>query len=100
MAIYVKRYDKNAKYWMNNAEYNQYFIRMMINHFNTLLKTRGYVFLKDIYEYLGMPITRDSIIVGWIDSPTKYVDIVYEQASDTEFMLKFRTDGIILTCFN
>lgn len=44
MTIYVKRYDKNAKYWMNNAEYNQRFIGMMINHFNTLLKARGMYF--------------------------------------------------------
>lgn len=25
----------------------------------------GYVFLRDVYENLGTPITRDSCIAGW-----------------------------------
>lgn len=100
MTIYEKRFNRNSPYWTTLKSVNENFIECMKKHFDGVLQLRGYVFLKDIYEYLGLPITRDSIIVGWIYDPKKYIGIEYENTSGSDFMLKFKTDGIILTHFN
>lgn len=101
MTIYEKRFNKESEKWCKDVLSNAYFIENAILYFDDILRNRGYVFLKDIYEYMGLPITRDSIIVGWYrDNFNKHVDISYEKINETDFMLKFKTDGIILTCFN
>lgn len=49
-----------------NPEYNLTFLKMQQNYANEILKTRGYIFLNEVYDLLGIPNTEAGAIVGWI----------------------------------
>lgn len=57
LAAACQTYDDNV---------NEAFLTGMQAHFTRLLQTRGYVFLSEIYEKLGFPVTAGSRLVGWI----------------------------------
>lgn len=68
-----------TKQWDPNYEYNLYYLRNMQQHANELLKSRGYLFLNEIKQLLGLKIDEAGQDVGWIyikDNPNgdNYVD--------------------------
>ena len=63
---YARLFDELSPNWSVEPEYNLMFIRMQERYANDLLKQRGYVFLNDIHDMLGLPRTKDGQIVGWI----------------------------------
>jgi hypothetical protein len=73
-------------------------------YFTDLLRVRGYVFLRDVYEAFGIPITKASIYVGWYydaeyESTLNFVDIIIDELDDGTFMLDFNVDGDISSKF-
>lgn len=48
---------------------NESFLIGQEAHFTHLLRTRGYVFLSEVYKSLGFPETKSSRQVGWILDP-------------------------------
>lgn len=105
-SIYARKFDSSSPYWDRNPEYNEIFIKTAETYFNTLLKARGYVFLRDVYDRFGIPIDAKSIVVGWFyDSGNAFVDncirIDIEKADeDSSFILDFNVDGNILDHFD
>lgn len=94
-------FDNRSNKWNNDRQANQYFLRYMQNYFNDVLKVRGYVFLRDIYETLGFPLTKESIVVGWVynrDNPIGDNEIDFMIDYDEEgpnITLDFNVDGDI-----
>ena len=79
---------------------------MIQNHFNEVLKCRGYVFLRDIYEELGFPITQESIVCGWKYEPDNtdidnYIDFGINDIDENnpDIPLDFNIDGYIADKF-
>lgn len=62
---YAKFFDESSPCWEKDAESNLTFLRLEQNHANDLLRSRGYVFLNDVYERLGIPRTKAGQTVGW-----------------------------------
>lgn len=109
---YAKCYDNGCTGWTKNAEMNLMFLRRQQDWANERLKARGYLFLNEVYEALGIPKTKAGQIVGWIYDPKNpdidnYVDFgIYdlhnEQARDfvngyeRSIWLDFNVDGNIL----
>ena len=48
---------------------NEAFLLGQQTHWTHMLQTRGYVFLSEVYEALGFPVTQASRHVGWILDP-------------------------------
>lgn len=63
---YAKFFDEGCPNWQKDANYNLMFIRNQQNYANDLLRTRGYLFLNEVYESLGIPKTPEGQVVGWI----------------------------------
>ena len=63
---YARFYDDGCKGWSKDPEFNLMFLKQQMNYANELLKNRGYVFLNEVYEMLGIPKTKAGQIVGWI----------------------------------
>lgn len=63
---YARFYDDGCVGWTKNAELNLMFLKQAQNMFNNKLQTRGYVFLNEVYEYLGIPMTQAGQVVGWV----------------------------------
>lgn len=111
---YAKFFDSSCKAWEENPEYNLMFLKAEQNFANDRLKSRGYVFLNEVYERLGIEPTRAGQIVGWYYDPKNpehkgdnYIDFgIYdlyrEKARDfvngyeNVILLDFNVDGPIL----
>lgn len=51
MTIY---FDKNSIYWNNDNKINEYFLNSQTDYIRDLIKNRGYMYLNQIYEILGI----------------------------------------------
>lgn len=100
-------------YWNEASnEYNMMFIKNQERYANDLLKARGYLFLNTVYELLGLPISQEGNVVGWVydknnpvgdnfvdfgiyaDSCANYNDFI--NGVDDYILLDFNVDGNIL----
>lgn len=105
-SIYARKFDNSSPSWTDDGEYNEAFLKNLQDLYNRLLRARGYVFLRDIYEELGIPIDSKSIVVGWFyDSGNafsdNYIDFSIERIGDEpNFSLDFNVDGNIIDHFD
>lgn len=65
-SVYARFYDDGCNGWTKNPEDNLYFLKCQENYANDILKTRGHLFLNEVYDMLGIPRTQAGQIVGWI----------------------------------
>ena len=63
---YAKFFDEASPYWQNDPEYNLMFLKAQQQYANDLLKSRGRLFLNEVYEMLGIDKTKAGQIVGWV----------------------------------
>lgn len=105
-SIYARKFDKTSPSWTEDRDFNKRYLKGVENFYNSLLKAKGYVFLRDIYEELGIPIDQKSIVVGWFYDPeNKFadnrIDLSIEPIGEgPDFMLDFNVDGDITGHFN
>lgn len=79
---YARVFDADCPAWENNRQMNMVYMHCMENYFNDLLKYRGYVFLRDIYEKLGFSVSKDSITAGYHKCDTDHVCMRSIMSSD------------------
>ena len=65
-SLYARFYDDGCVGWTKNPEDNLYFLKCQENYANEKLQSRGYLFLNEVYEMLGIPISQAGCSVGWI----------------------------------
>lgn len=109
--------DKDGKailnpYWQSDNEYNLVFIKKQEAWANDLLHNRGYLYLNEVYDMLGLPPTKAGQIVGWVYSKDEenpigdgfvdfglYVDNLsysdFVNGFDPAILLDFNVDGNI-----
>lgn len=110
---FAKFYDIGCKGWSKDPETNQFFLRAQQTYANDLLLSRGYLFLNEVYDMLGLPITKAGQVVGWVYDDKNpdhmgdnYVDFgIYDLYSDncrdfvngreSTILLDFNVDGNI-----
>lgn len=118
---YSAFFEAGNPYWEKNGEYNLMFLRAQQQFANDKLRAKGYLFLNEVYEMLGIRQTQAGQIVGWVYDPKNedhigddYVDFgirdiykplssVFDNASECEYertyLLEFNVDGNIMnTC--
>ena len=62
----VKAIDHNSYLWRNNREHNNCAVRCALECCYSLLKSQGYLFLNQVYQKLGLPLTREGQTSGWV----------------------------------
>lgn len=106
---YARFFDETCAPWSKESEFNLMFLKTQEGYANGLLKSKGYLFLNDVYDMLGMPRTKTGQCVGWVydeNNPIgdNYVDFgIYEDRNsnfvngyEKSVLLDFNVDGIIL----
>lgn len=68
------KFNESCKAYDKNHEYNKMYIRTFIQYMHDKLCNRGYLFLRDAYEYLGIPVTRNILGKGWAINNLKGID--------------------------
>jgi hypothetical protein len=109
LSHYARIFDEGCTGWTNDPEYIKLFLKAQQNYANDLLKQRGYLFLNEVYDMLGVPRTKEGQCVGWIydekdTSENNYVDFGLALDINHDFMngygsrpwLDFNVDGYIL----
>lgn len=106
---YAVWFNEKCLAWTKDPEQNKYFLLQQLHYANEKLKARGYLFLNDVYEMLGIPRTKAGQVVGWIYDPNSpigdsYVDFGIFDTRNEDFvngyensiLLDFNVDGMIL----
>lgn len=63
---YARFFDESCYNWCPESEYNLTYLTVLEANANQLLKTRGHLFLNEVYDMLGIPRTEAGQVVGWI----------------------------------
>lgn len=66
---YARFFDDGCLGWEKDAEMNLFYLRRQQDFANELFQAKGYLFLNDVYDMLGIPRTRAGQTVGWIYDP-------------------------------
>jgi hypothetical protein len=102
---YSRIFDEFSRNWVKDAETNRIFLECQQNYMNHLLRARGYVFLNDVYDSLGLDRSRAGQLVGWMadDAGDGFIDFGMYEAYNERFIkghersviLDFNVDGTI-----
>lgn len=108
---YAKFYDDGCSGWTKDPEANLMFLRMQQDAATKRLKQQGWLLLNDVYDMLGIPRTKDGMVIGWVYDEKhpvgdNFVDFgIYDtnRASNRDFvngyertiLLDFNVDGNI-----
>lgn len=108
---YAKFYDDGCSGWTKDSEANLMFLRMQQDAATKRLKQQGWLLLNDVYDMLGIPRTKDGMVIGWVYDEKhpvgdNFVDFgIYDtnRASNRDFvngyertiLLDFNVDGNI-----
>lgn len=109
---YAVEFNETNPNYCRDPEMSFAFLRAQQQYLNDLLRTKGHVFLNEVYDALGLPRTKAGAIVGWVyDSDTPVGDnyISFEMCEankekvrnfingvEPTILLDFNVDGIIL----
>lgn len=104
---YSKFFDASSPYFKKDSFYNLTFLRQQQEYANQKLRTRGHVFLNEIYDALGIPRTPAGAVVGWVKgNGDDVIDFgIYNEKSwagrsfvngyEPVILLDFNVDGVI-----
>lgn len=70
-------FDEKSCRWEENKLMNGWVVGIYECRLNDNFQLYGYLLLRDVYEALGIPITRESLVAGWVKSE-KYERFEYE----------------------
>ena len=108
---YARFFDATSNNFEKDPEYNMMFLRRQQDYANEMLKSRGHLFLNEVYDLLDIPRSKAGQVVGWVydkNGNTKgdnYVDFgLYRNDQGTRrfvngleynILLDFNVDGVI-----
>lgn len=106
---YARCFDETNLSWNRDSEMTRFYLRARQAQAGDKLRSRGHLFLNEVYDMLGFPRTKAGAVVGWLYDPRRpelgdsYVDFgMYEiQQEDgvggygSSFILDFNVVGDI-----
>lgn len=101
METITRIFDASSPYWHLDIELNKIFLSAQKNYFAHIIRTRGHLFLNEVFDDLGFERTRAGQRLGWVDDGTGVFD-VFEfrlvQLVDLKdgFVIEFKPQGDIL----
>jgi Family of unknown function (DUF6353) len=105
-SIYAREFREGNKNFLNSDEYNRIFIECQQQYANDQLRSRGHIFLNEVYDSLGLERSQPGAVVGWLknnDDGDNYIDFgLNDGINQTHllsigqtFYLDFNVDGSI-----
>lgn len=109
-SIYARFFDQLSSSWNKEPEYNLIFLKCQQNYANDLLRSRGHVFLNEVYDMCGIPRSKAGAVVGWVLSKNGQTDNFvnfgvfdgrtqiardFVNGQEGAILLDFNVDGVI-----
>lgn len=105
---YARWFDPTSRYWSKDPNENLEFLKKQESYATDKLRSRGHLFLNEVFEALDLPKTEAGDVVGWVKGMgDDYVDFgLYN--GDSEAMrcfingienvalIDFNVDGVII----
>jgi Family of unknown function (DUF6353) len=109
-SMYSRIFDETNPNWSKVPHQNQMFLTSQMTYANMRLRSKGKVYLNDVYDMLGLERSDEGQVVGWVDNSENgdsYIDFgvwngsVYDgmewvTGSQDGIMLDFNVDGLVL----
>lgn len=108
-SMYAREFDNACRQWTRDPEYNLMYLQNLQRYASDRLRTKGHIFLNEVYDMLGMRRTKAGAVVGWVfdkENPIgdNFVDFGLKAECNSDFMngytadalLDFNVDGCIL----
>lgn len=92
----VLNFDRHNHNWCPTIEYNVVFLRAVQNYCNDLYKARGYLFLNEVHQQLGFPVTGSGQVLGWIFGESEDVLLDWTPRKDGSFEILINPLGVIV----
>lgn len=100
-------FDETSKEWDRLPSMNKYFLQGLENMFTDKLRSKGHIFLNEVYDALGLPDTQEGQYIGWLlGAGDDYVDFGLFRNTEGNrrfingetniILLDFNHDGIIV----
>lgn len=81
---YARFFDERSLLYKHDNQTNLRAIMAAQNYANQTLNCRGYIFLNDVYDFLGLDATPEGQTIGWTSlSPNPYVEISVKEVYST-----------------
>lgn len=109
---YTFCFDETSSAWVRDAEDNKFFLLRQQDYANEKLKSRGYLFLNEVLDMVGINRCRAGQVVGWMldGDGDGYIDFgifdIHNEANrnfvnglEKSIWLNFNVDGDILSNF-
>lgn len=109
---YARFFDEFSECWEKDPEYNLMFLRRQQQYANDRLISRGYLFLNEVYEMLGLEPSKAGQVIGWLYRPNdpKFQNCIdfgiyniarkenrkFVNGIERSILLDFKPDGNIL----
>ena len=102
---FARFYDETCETWCGEPEYDLTFLKQAEFECNNQLKREGYLFLSDVYRKLGIQITKQSLVAGWLynqeELSDSYVDFgIFNSKSRPNRRFVNCLENVILLDFN
>lgn len=68
---YARRFDETNPAWNRDPEMTRYYLRARQSQACDMLRSRGHLFLNEVYDMLGFPRTKAGAVVGWLYDPKR-----------------------------
>lgn len=97
---YARFFAEGCKGWTKDPELNRFFLLQQQNGANDMLKSKGFLYLNEVYEMLGIPKTKEGHVVGWIHDENdpdndNFVDFgIYDVWTPNEKLNESRRDFV------
>ena len=100
LSKYAVLFDSTNVNWSNDMSSNWLFLKCTETYANDLLKSRGTIFLNDVYGMLGFERTQTGQVVGWHyakENPIGDNEVIFGvQGSDNSITIDFNVDGSVI----
>jgi hypothetical protein len=101
-------FDEANDNWTTDPASNYLFLKGIQAHMNRILDIRGHLFLFEVYDALGIPRTKETIVSGWLvnGNGDGFVDFgfmtekspeatMFRNGGERSVRLNFNVDGVI-----
>ena len=103
---YARFFDRNNANWKPSPDFNRWFLMSQQNYANDKLRVDGFVFLNDVYDWLGFDRTQIGQLVGWTIHSHEgdgYIsfglddafNVRKQNAVESTHLLDFNVEGIV-----
>lgn len=102
---YARLFNEDCTAWEPYPGVNRMFAQCQQEYFNRVLRSRGHVFLNEVYDAFGMERSSAGAVVGWVwnGDGDNFIDLGLEEDHNREFaigrdpvaLIDFNVDGVI-----